>query len=183
MFAYCNNNPVNQSDPTGEFGLGVVLGKAAIGAAVNVLTTYIGAKVTGQSYSWKDAGVAALAGALGTGGTGLKIAAGVVSGIYSGVMAYQNGADLGKAMLSRAVAAWGTTVSVANIAGWTGEALELGVSTFTDLVFGTASNSIAAATYRASIDTSKPKTNQQQSIKPTNRFNRAKLYDERELLY
>ena len=183
MFAYCNNNPVNQSDPNGEFVLGVTLGKAAIGAAVNVLTTYIGAKVTGQSYSWKDAGVAALAGALGTGGTGLKIAAGVVSGIYSSVMAYQNGADLGKAMLSGAVAALGTTVSVANIAGWTGEALELGVSTFTDLVFGTASNSIAAATYRASIDTSTSKNNQQQSAQLAKRFNRAKLYSEQKLLY
>ena len=183
MFVYCLNNPVNLSNPSGEFGLGVVLGKAAIGAAVNVLTTYIGAKVTGQSYSWKDAGVAALAGALGTGGTGLKIAAGVVSGIYSGVMAYQNGADLGKAMLSGVVAAWGTTVSVANIAGWTGEALELGVSTFTDLVFGTASNSIAAATYRASIDASTSKNNQQQSTQPTKRFNRAKLYSEQKLLY
>ena len=184
MFVYCLNNPVSLSDPRGEFGLGAILGKAVIGAAVNVLTTYIGAKITGQSYSWADAGIAALSGALGTGGTGLKIAAGVVSGIYSGVMAYQNGADPGKAVLSGLVSAWGTTVSVANIAGWTGTALDLGVSTFTDVVFGTASNSIAAATYRASIDISTPNVKKQQSRAQHNsRFNRAKLYSEQQLLW
>ena len=184
MFAYCLNNPVNISDINGKLGFGIMLGKAALGAAVNVLTTYIGARVTGQSYSWKDAGVAALAGALGTGGTGLKIAAGVVSGIYSGVMAYQNGADLGKAILSGVVAAYGTTVSVANIAGWTKTPLALGVSTFTDIVFGTASNSIAAATYRASIDTSTSSFGTQQSYTPNiSRHNRAKRYTERKLLY
>ena len=159
-----------------------MLGKAAIGAAVNVLTTYIGAKVTGQSYSWKDAGVAALAGALGTGGTILKVAAGVVSGVYSGVTAYQNGASAGKAVLSGVVSALGTTVSVANIAGWTGPALELGVSTFTDVVFGTASNSIAAATYRASVETSKSnRAKSQVGIQCTSNLNRTKLYCDKRL--
>jgi len=182
MFAYCLNNPVNLFDPNGRFALGVILGKAAIGAAVNVLTTYIGAKVTGQSYSWKDAGVAALAGALGTGGTVLKIAAGAVSGLYTGITAYQNGADVGKAVISGVVSAWGTTVSVANVAGWTGPALELGVSTFTDVVFGTASNSIAAATYRASIETSASNNEKQKVVtQHTNSLNRSKLYSDKRL--
>lgn len=134
------------------------------------------------SYSWKDAGVAALAGALGTGGTVLKVAAGVVSGLYAGVTAYQNGADLGKAVISGAVSAWGTTVSVANIAGWTGPALELGVSTFTDVVFGTASNSIAAATYRTSIETSKQNNVRQQAgTQYANNLYRSKLYSDKRL--
>ena len=182
VYAYCANNPVNFSDPTGEFVLGVILAKAAIGAAVNVLTTYIGAKVTGQSYSWKDAGVAALAGALGTGSTVLKVAAGVVSGLYTGVTAYQNGADLEKAALAGAVSAWGTTVSVTNIAGWTGSAIELGASTATDVVFGTASNSIAAATYRASIETSTSNnTKQQVGTQCANNLKRTKLYCDKRL--
>jgi RHS repeat-associated protein len=183
MFAYCGNNPINLSDPNGKFALGIALGKAALGAAVNVFTTYIGAKSTGQSYSWKDATIAAVSGALGTGNTLLKIAAGVVSGVYTGVTAYQNGANTGKAILSGFVSAWGTTVSVANIAGWTGPALNLGVSTFTDLVFGTAANSISAATYRASIDTSTPYVEVQQTYtQPANCFNRKKIYSERKLL-
>ena len=160
MFAYCNNNPVVESDPTGESAILAILGKAALGAAINVATTFIGAKVTGQSYSWKDAGIAALSGALGTGGTILKIAAGAVSGAYSGVMAHQNGADAWKAIVAGLTAAVGTTVSVANLAGWMGDVLSLGVATFTDFVFGIASNSIAAAAYRVSIETSIPKTEQ-----------------------
>jgi len=183
MFAYCNNNPVNLSDPNGNFAFGIILGKAVLGAAVNVLTTYIGAKVTGQSYSWKDAGFAALSGAFGTGGTVLKVAAGVVSGAYTGISAYQNGASVESAILCGTVSAVGTTVSVSNIAGWTGPELNPVIATSTDIVFGTAANSIAAATYRASTDTSttdnkKPSLNTRYSTT----FNRAKLASDRKLL-
>ena len=183
MFAYCNNNPIVGFDPTGESVLLAIVGKAALGAIINVATTFIGAKVTGQSYSWKDAGIAALSGALGTGGTWLKIIAGGVSGVYSGIMAYQNGADGWKAIVSGIVAAFGTTVSVSNLAGWTGTALELGISSFTDIVFGTASNSIAAATYRASIDTSIPNLEKHSSAPQRSHPNRARLVTERKLLY
>ena len=158
MFAYCLNNPVNYEDPNGELALGVILskaaivvGKAAVGAAVNVATTFIAAKVTGQSYSWQDAGIAALSGALGTGSTIMKVAAGAVSGIYSGYMAHENGASTMEVIMSSVAAAYGTTVSVANIAGWSGINLSLGTSVFTDLVFGTAANSISAAVYKTSI--------------------------------
>lgn len=101
-----------------------------------------------------------------------------MSGIYTGISAYQNGANGWKALLAGAASAVGTTVSIANIAGWTGDALELGVSTFTDIVFGTASNSIAAATYRYSIDTSHNTTRTQRNTS----YNRAKLYSEQTLL-
>ena len=158
MFAYCNNNPVNKTDPNGEFALGailskaaIVVGKAAIGASVNVATTFIAAKVTGQNYSWQDAGVAALSGALGTGSTIMKVAAGAVSGIYSGYMAHENAASTTGVIMASVAAAYGTTVSVANIAGWSGINLSLGTSVFTDLVFGTAANSISAAVYKTSI--------------------------------
>ena len=182
VYAYCANNPVVFSDPTGEFALGTILLKAVVGAAVNVLTTYIGAKATGLSYSWKDAGVAALAGALGTGNTALKVTAGVVSGLYTGVTAYQNGADPGKAVLAGAASAWGTTVSVTNVAGWTGIALDLCESTVTDVVFGTGANLIAAATYRTSIETSTTNNAQQKTgVQYTNSLNRTKLYCDRRL--
>ena len=152
VYTYCANNPTNFSDPTGEFAIGVMLGKAFIGATVNVLTTYIGAKVTGQSYSLKDAGFAALTGAFGTGNLGFKIAAAAVSGIYTGVTASQNGASTGGSVIAGLVSAGATILSVSNIAEWMGGALQFGLSTFTDIVFGTSSNSISAAVYRASIE-------------------------------
>jgi len=176
VYAYCANNPIVFSDPTGEFVLGTVLLKAAIGATVNVLTTYIGAKITGQSYSWKDAGIAALSGALGTGGTALKVAAGLVSGLYTGINAYKNGADLGKAVFAGAVSAWGTTVSVSNVAGWAGAVVDLGTSVTMDLVFGTAANSIAAATYRASIENSMINNSQQSDVQYSKSVNRTTRY-------
>lgn len=80
-------------------------------------------------------------------------------------------------MLAGVVSAWGTTVSVSNIAGWTGVVLDLGTAIATDIVFGTAANSIAAATYRASIDTSKNnKAQPQTSIQNPNSSARSKLY-------
>lgn len=55
MFAYCMNNPVRMVDDDGE--LPQVLVGALIGGSVNVVTTFIAAKVTGQSYSLKDGGL------------------------------------------------------------------------------------------------------------------------------
>lgn len=202
MFAYCENNPVEGEDPHGGFVLSAIatkiaiaVGKAAIGASINVLTTYIGAKVTGQSYTWKDAGIAALSGALGTGGTAMKIAAGAVSGIYSGYVAYKNGASIGGAIAAGAVSAYGTTASVANIATWTGVDLSIGISTFTDFVFGTGANSIAAATYRVSVDMSKPNATNNKKVgcptaitpqklvkKPTPAYNRMIAYKKQAIM-
>ena len=63
MFAYCNNSPVIQADHTGEFGL-LTLVSAVVSAAVNVATTYIAAKATGQEYTLTDALVSAAIGAV-----------------------------------------------------------------------------------------------------------------------
>ncbi|EJW98877.1 hypothetical protein EVA_13017, partial [gut metagenome] len=48
-------------DDEGEFAISLV--KMAVGAVVNVATTYIAAKVTGQKYGMWDGVAAAVAGA------------------------------------------------------------------------------------------------------------------------
>lgn len=48
LYVYCNGNPVAMLDDEGEFAISLV--KMAVGAVVNVATTYIAAKVTGQEY-------------------------------------------------------------------------------------------------------------------------------------
>lgn len=58
LYVYCNGNPVAMLDDEGEFAISLV--KMAVGAVVNVATTYIAAKVTGQEYGILD-GVAAAA--------------------------------------------------------------------------------------------------------------------------
>ena len=80
------------------------------------------------------------------------IVAGIVSGGYTGFTAVQNGASIGGAVIAGLVSAGATILSVSNIAEWTGGALEFGLSTCVDMVFGTSSNSISAAVYRASVE-------------------------------
>ena len=65
MFAYCNNNPVNTSDPTGElglfaaFGIGALFGGLSKAAAI-VRSDGWGALGTGDA--WKKIGIAAAIG-------------------------------------------------------------------------------------------------------------------------
>ena len=153
MFAYCLNNPINSNDPNGKFAIGIVLGKAAVGAAINIATTFIAAKVTGQQYSWKDALVAGVSGAIGTGNAiGFKITAGAISGVYAGIMAYKNGASIEGSLLAGAVSSVGTILAVSNIASWLDFSPNSLYAAFADFIFGTGSNSISAATYRSVVE-------------------------------
>ena len=62
MFAYCENNPVMGTDPTGEW-VHIAIG-AAIGAISSVATSYLSSKATGRDYSLLDAVVDAVSGAV-----------------------------------------------------------------------------------------------------------------------
>ena len=89
MFAYCENNPVMGSDPTGEW-VHLAIG-AAIGAAVNVATSYINHRIAGEKYTKYtleeatiDAISGAASGALAASGVGLLgqvVSNGTISGI------------------------------------------------------------------------------------------------------
>ena len=62
MFAYCNNNPVNTSDPTGEFGLFTLsnaIFDGVVGAAVGGATYNVVALATGNTALASAAGSAA----------------------------------------------------------------------------------------------------------------------------
>ena len=73
MFAYCENNPVNGYDPSGEW-VHLAVG-AVLGAVANMATSYSTAKKCGKSYDLLSAGIdavsGAISGALAASGVGL----------------------------------------------------------------------------------------------------------------
>lgn len=138
MFAYCNNNPVNYIDVSGGIPF---LATMAIGAAVNVGTSYVAAKVMGQSYSYEDATVAAVCGAASAFGSVGKIAAGIVTGIYTAGTAYEKGSSGVGSLSAGLVAGVTTVVTVPNIVE-----LSSAAAVLCDTTFGIPANVISSAT-------------------------------------
>ena len=64
LYSYCDNNPVSKADSNGE--IATILGKAAIGACINVAVTWASAGITGDELSVSDVIVAAMSGAVST---------------------------------------------------------------------------------------------------------------------
>ena len=156
LYAYCYNNPVSYIDPSGHFGISLAI-KALVGAAINVATTYIAAKATGQEYTWLDAAVAAGVGAVNAFGKIGKIASGVISGVYAGINSYRNGASVGGAIIAGVTAGALTAFSASNVSGKFIKKtanVELGLATNAalDLTFGAGNNLISAAAYASVID-------------------------------
>ena len=157
MFAYCNNNPVSNYDPTGESLLGAIIGGAIGGALISVIS---------HTHNNQDATLGSIANALLvgaiTGGIGgaagvvsaakgmLSIASGVVAGIYAGVTTE---GTVGQKL------AVGITTSLITIAGtyWGAGFDTSGFDTFgtavanyaTTILVGTFSESIAVVTQQA----------------------------------
>lgn len=156
MFSYCGNNPICKADSSGDIWHWTVFG--AVGALVNVATTFIAAKVTCQEYTWADAGIAALSGFCNAIPGSGRFISGAISGLYTGYMAYANGASLGGAFLAGTASAFATTCSIGNLAGLEGGTFELVTSATTDLVFGTGYNSMAAAVYKGVVNNSNRNT-------------------------
>ena len=85
MFAYCENDPVNRSDPSGEW----FLQAAAIGAATDVALYLVGCAISGEEVTWRGVGEHALTGAI-TGvafGGASKIVGKVLSKVVGAVKA------------------------------------------------------------------------------------------------
>ena len=156
LYTYCWNNPVSYIDPSGHFGISLAI-KALVGAAINVATTYIAAKATGQEYTWLDAAVAAGVGAVNViPGVGNYLS-GAISGIYAGINSYRNGASVGGAIIAGVTAGALTAFSASNVSGKFIKKtanVELGLATNAalDLTFGAGNNLISAAAYASVID-------------------------------
>ena len=79
LFAYCQNNPVNKFDPTGEVAVFGILGGMAIGAAASIISDAVAASILGEKFTIVDAFASGLGGAA----TGGFVAAGVPAGVAS----------------------------------------------------------------------------------------------------
>ena len=88
MFAYCENNPVNRNDPTGDITFSAILTGAAIGAAWGAINGGIAAALSGENFitgALEGAAIGAVQGAIttmtATAVIGVKIVGAMVSGI------------------------------------------------------------------------------------------------------
>ena len=99
MFAYCNNNPINMSDPTGELGLMFwsFVSVVGISAGANAVSTYIAGGSTEECIK------AAVAGGVGAAvGFGVSMATGFTpQGNVLGRAAATAVSDLGTALLTK----------------------------------------------------------------------------------
>ena len=143
LFAYCGNNPVGRIDDGGESWQEVLV-KAAVGAGVNVFTTYVAAKATGQEYTIKDAAVAAATGAINGVSNSLtakRISAGIV-GVYTLWKTH----SVGDALYAGVTTYLHSKYSFSNIiTERTETVLPLAVKTTSDLSFGTGAECVYAA--------------------------------------
>ena len=143
MFAYCNNSPINYADPSGTIAVEIIVAlakQAAVGAVINLATSYLAATITGQSFTLRDGCWAAVAGA----GSGIHPAlGGTIGGIYAAYSSYENGVDTAGIIISGVVSFCCTAFSVGGLS----EFVEGAAGVFVDATFTFASNLISAATY------------------------------------
>ena len=157
MFAYCNNNPVVLSDEKGELG---VIATGLIGAGINIASTFIAAKVTGQDYTLMDAAVNGVAGFAGTLGLAGAILGAIACGGWSGYTTYQSTENYTAAVLSGIVTAIGSFAAISNFVNVLHQIAPATIIVAEDTlaeiidsaVFGTGGNLCAAGASRGIID-------------------------------
>ena len=100
MFAYCENDPVNREDQSGEL-FSEIVGGAIAGALIGAASTLINAKIDGKQISCMDVVTGALRGALSGGiaagfafgGVFLKVAGVAINGGMAALSAAANGGN------------------------------------------------------------------------------------------
>ena len=154
MFAYCENNPVNNIDPTGEFALSTLLLTFIVGAAINVMNSFIAATVTNQKFTWYDALLSGFVGGIGTLGDWGFLASSMISGFYTGITSYFNGASLGESIASGAITLFFSIPAVGVLSdfanGFAAKTVAMKVAeAIWSLISGTGFSSISAAITKA----------------------------------
>ena len=162
---------MNTSDPTGEFGLFSII-SMAVGAATNIATSYIAAKVTGQDFTLADAIVAGATGAASaTPWKVVKYLGVAVAAGYSAYGAIASGASVGEVLTTMAVTAVLTVSAVSTAIPEVTHYGQLAIATGADFVFGTGANCISAAT-NAGISRRAERRRQAQTSAPHNQSKR-----------
>lgn len=110
MFAYCGNNPVNNTDLGG-----FLWAKVLIGAATNVISSAIGALVTGQEYTLADACLAAISGGVGGFLDDARVVSTLINGIGTVVISLIRGESFCDSLFYGAVSAVSTYFSPSNL--------------------------------------------------------------------
>ena len=139
LYAYCSNNPVMFTDPSGESWLL----SAIVGAVVNIITTYVSAKVTNQDYTIVDAIFAGGAGAASSLGFSGALFGGFVSGLGTFISSKVSGYSIGESLTMGIVGATFSTISISTMVA--GDKLGTSVSAMVGLTFGFGSNLLGAS--------------------------------------
>ena len=142
-YAYCNNNPVINSDPEGQSAILTYLAFGVVGGIVNCGTSFLGAIITGQGFTMLDGCAAFASGFLCA--TNLSAWGALVSGFYTAYACTKNGASSGAAMLAGIFAGLMTYFVPGNLINLEKELANLGLQAFVDTIFGIGYNSSAAA--------------------------------------
>lgn len=152
LYVYCNGNPVAMLDDEGEFAISLI--KAAVGAVVNVATTYIAAKVTGQEYGILDGVFAAVSGGVNTisalGDIAKHLVSGLISGGYASYVVYKETKDIGAAAAAGIASAVCTVATPQNLVNFSKTHIKLStsVSVAADATFGFTNNMMAAVSVK-----------------------------------
>ena len=143
MFAYCENNPVGNSDSEGEFPIQVVA--AAVSGVVNLATSWASAKATGQTFTFLDGAVAFVAGAVGVFGSAGRFASAALSGAWTAYSVSRNGGTTVGAISCGALSAGFSWLAFSNLAKFSSKRVDhILYKAATDASLGWGSNLIIA---------------------------------------
>ena len=143
MFAYCENNPVGNSDSEGEFPIQVVA--AAVSGVVNLATSWASAKATGQTFTFLDGAVAFVAGAVGVFGSAGRFASAAISGFWTAYSVSKNGGTTVGAISCGALSAGFSWLAFSNLAKFSSKRVDhILYKAATDASLGWGSNLIIA---------------------------------------